>query len=914
MRYDNHNHTRYSNIRLRDALPTPEALIDKAIELGLAGISISEHECVSSHVKANKYYQEKIKEKYPNFKIGLANEIYLVDEIPCETHYHYVLTAIDEIGYRQIKELSTIAWLNSYSFKGLTRVDTLKKDLEEIVTRNPGHLIASSACIGGELGKSILELTAAEKIGDKSSAEKYHNQIVNFILWNKKIFGDNFYIEVQPGISKEQITVNQRLLSISNCFNIKMIPTSDTHYLRPEDRYVHKSFLNSENKEREVDAFYQDAYLHSDEEMIEKFALSGFDSLFVQQLFDNSMELYNKIEQFSLFHPQQVPKVDVENYPICINPPTELKKYPNLYRMYQSEDKIDRYWINTCINKLKEINKFNEIYLAELEEEADVKTIIGNKLNTNMFAYPVCLAHYIKMMWECGSSIGVGRGSACSALNHYLLGITQLDPIEWDFPFFRYMNRDTDGLGDIDIDVCPSKVQTIVSKIREERGKKFNRNITNPLIRENLGAVYVCTFGTESSKSAVQTACRGYRSEDYPDGIDIDTSQYLSSLIPTERGFVWSIKEVYYGNPDKDRKPIPAFIKEVDSYPGLLDIMLGIEGCISRRGRHASGVLFNGEDPFEFNAYMKTPSGEIVSQYDLHDAEWCGAVKMDILVTEIQDKIVQTIKFLQEDNLIEKELSLKEAYDKYLHPDVLPLKDKATWHAIQEASTLDLFQLDSDIGRQGAKKVKPESIIEMSSVNGLIRLMNAGEGQETWIDKYVRFKNDRIQLFDEIEKYHLSDVEKTALGKYLNHTHGIGISQEQMMRVLMDKDICNFSLKEANKARKIVSKKKMNEIPIFKEKVYNTAKSNNVANYVWDYVVAPGLGYSFSDIHSLSYSFIGFQSAYIATKWNPIYWDTACLVVNSGSLESDENYEFDDDGEVVKKEKGSDYARQDKER
>ena len=108
-----------------------------------------------------------------------------------------------------------------------------------------------------------------------------------------------------------------------------MIPTSDTHYLRPEDRYVHKSFLNSENKEREVDAFYQDAYLHSDEEMIEKVALSGFDSLFVQQLFNNSMELYNKIKQFSLFHPQQVPKVDVEDYPICINPPIELQEYPN---------------------------------------------------------------------------------------------------------------------------------------------------------------------------------------------------------------------------------------------------------------------------------------------------------------------------------------------------------------------------------------------------------------------------------------------------------------------------------------------------------------------------------------------------------------------------------------------------------
>lgn len=447
MRYDNHNHTRYSNLRLRDALATPEALIDTAIELGLAGISISEHECISSHVKANKYYFEIIKEKYPNFKLGLADEIYLVNERPNDEHYHYVLTAIDEIGYHQIKELSTIAWLNSYSAKGLTRVDTLKSDLEKIVMRAPGHLIGSSACIGGELGKNILKLTAAEKIGDKVSAEMCHNQIVNFILWNKKVFGDNFYIEVQPGVSKEQIIVNQRLLSIATCFNIKMIPTSDTHYLRPEDRYVHKSFLNSENKEREVDAFYQDAYLHTDEEMIEKFALSGFDKIFVEKMFENSMEIYDKIQMFSLFHPQQVPQVDVEDYPIIKNPPQDLKVYPRLYSMYFSEDKINRYWIHKCIDKLKEIDKYNETYLTELEEEADVKTIIGEKLNTNMFAYPICLAHYIQMMWDCGSSVGVGRGSACSALNHYLLGITQLDPIEWDFPFFRYMNRDTDELG-----------------------------------------------------------------------------------------------------------------------------------------------------------------------------------------------------------------------------------------------------------------------------------------------------------------------------------------------------------------------------------------------------------------------------------------------------------------------------------
>ena len=125
----------------------------------------------------------------------------------------------------------------------------------------------------------------------------------------------------------------------------------------------------------------------------------------------------------------------------------------------------------------------------------------------------------------------------------------------------------------------------------------------------------------------------------------------------------------------------------------------------------------------------------------------------------------------------------------------------------------------------------------------------------------------------------------------------------------MDENICSFSLKDANAARKIVGKKQMSKIPALHEQVLTQAKSEALGKYVWDCGIGPQMGYSFSIIHALAYSFIGYQTAYIATKWNPIYWDTACLVVNSGSLESDEDYEFDDDGEVVKKEKGSDYAK-----
>lgn len=448
-RCDVHNHTRYSNLRLRDALPSPKQLIDRAIEIGLSGIAITEHECLSSHPEANQYAQE-LKDKYPDFKVILGDEIYLVDERPNNDHFHFILLAKDKIGHHQLRELSTIAWLNSYSAKGLTRVDLLKSELAEVVLREPGHLIASSACIGGELGQAILNLTTAEEEKDEQAKTYWHNKIVTFLLWLKNLFGEDFYIEVQPGISKEQLVVNHRMVSIAHCFGIKMIPTSDAHYLKPEDRYVHKAFLNSENKEREVDAFYQDAYLHTNDDMIEKFAKSGYDELFVQEMFKNSMEIYNKIENYSLAHSQQVPKVKVP-YIEKKTPPIFLTKYDQLSKMYYSNNDVDRYWVNTCVERLQEIGKLNNVYLDELEEEAEVKTIVGERLSTNMFSYPVTLAHYVNKIWECGSTVGAGRGSACAALNHYLLQITQLDPLEWSFPFFRYMNRDTRELGKLSI-------------------------------------------------------------------------------------------------------------------------------------------------------------------------------------------------------------------------------------------------------------------------------------------------------------------------------------------------------------------------------------------------------------------------------------------------------------------------------
>lgn len=903
LRIDTHCHTRYSNIRLIDAVPTPEQLIDYAIEIGLAGVSITDHESLSGHIKANKYAQ-KIKENNPEFKVILGDEIYLVDERPCDEHYHYILLAKDAQGHKLLRVLSTLAWLNSYTQKRLERVDTLKSDLERFVKRNPGHLIASTACIGGELGKRILAMTAAEKVGDKETVIKEHNGIVQFLLWNKELFGDDFYLEVQPGVSKEQIIVNRRMVSIAKAFDIKMIASSDAHFLKKEDRYVHKAFLNSKEGDREVDAFYQDAYLHTNAEMITKFKLSDYDELFVEQMFDNSMEIYNKIENYDLYYPQQIPQVEVKNYTPGGSWLVEGwgNKYPTLRQMFNSDNEIERYWVNQCVEKLCDLDKCNDTYLSRLEEEADIKMTISEKLNTNFFAYPVVLQHYINMFWECGSTVGAGRGSSCSGLNHYLLGVTQLDPIEYDLPFWRYSNKERIELGDIDIDIAPSKRPKIINEIKKERGANFLPEL-DEIFKENLGAVMVATFGTETSKSAVQTACRGYRSEEYPDGIDNDTAAYLSSLIPVDRGFVWDLHTVMFGDESKDRKPIAAFISEVEQYPGLKEVMFGIEGLISRRGSHASGLIMLDEDPFQFGCYMRTPSGEIITQYDLHDAEYAGMTKYDFLVTSVQDKITEAIRLLQENKEIDPQLSLKEVYDKYLHPSVLPMEDKATWKAIQNVEVLDLFQFDSTIGSQAAKKIKPSSIFELSDANGLMRLMTSEKGAEMPMDKYVRYKNNIQLWYDEMDREGLTKEEQETLKPHFLRSHGVPPSQEQMMTMLMDENICGFSLKDANAARKIVGKKQMSKIPELRKQVMESAKRQELGEYVWTYGIGPQMGYSFSIIHALAYSFIGYQTAYIATKWNPIYWNAACLIVNSSSLEDEDSEDID------KKDKGADYAK-----
>lgn len=424
--------------------------------------------------------------------------------------------------------------------------------------------------------------------------------------------------------------------------------------------------------------------------------------------------------------------------------------------------------------------------------------------------------------------------------------------------------------------MSPSKRPLVFKKLREKRGE--------------LNVAQVATFGTTSARAAVATACRGYRSKEYPKGIDSDISLYLSGLIPSERGITWSLTECFEGNEEKGRKPIREFCSQFENYPGLKEIALGIENLIVRRGVHASGVIFYNNSPFETSALMKSPGGDITTQFDLHMEEKLGGTKFDFLVTEICDKITVALNLLRQNGYFSECNSLREIYNKYLHPKVLDLKNPRIWEALENGEVQDVFQFNTAIGLQTVQAIKPRNPIEMCAANGLMRLV-APEGQERPFDRYIRFKNNPKLWYDEMDKEGLTKEEQKILEPYYARDYGVPFDQESLMRMVMDENISHFTLAESNNTRKVLAKKKVKEIPVVKEKFISQCPSKRLGEYCWRTMMLPQMSYSFSNVHAMLYSFIGIQTLVIATQWPVIYWNTACLIVNSQSIEEEETTE-----------------------
>lgn len=904
-----HNHSdRGSNLKLRDTTNTVEGLIQTTYDMGHKGVAITDHESISAHVKAIQITQKlknegKISE---DFKLILGNEIYLVDSIEeVRDNYksgvtkfpHFLILAKDSIGHEQIRFMSSEAWRNSFYTGPMLRTPTEKQLLASVIKQNPGHLIASSACLGSPHCIYLLEMKSHLDNNNKEKAKESYNKVVEFTNWCIDVFGkEDFYLELQPAYSEEQIYCNKQLLNLAKKFDLKYVITTDSHYLRPEDRIVHKAFLNAKDVEREVDSFYEATFVQTKEEMQER--LNYLDHEIIQTALNCTMEIGSKIQDYTLLKPTVIPKVEIPDFQLRGLFKSIYSKYEYINKMAHSNNEQDRYIVKLIEDGFYEFLPYKMYSNEKLHEVASRINIelgeiwkISETLNQSMASYYVTVREIINVIWDedCGNSlVGPSRGSSAGYLICYLLGITQVNPLEYgiEMPHWRHLTAERPEFPDIDIDTEAAKRNQIFRQLKRRFGEDK--------------VLQVCTFGTEASKSAVQTAARGL-------GIDSDTAQYVAGLIPYERGSNWSLSDCVYGDEEKDRNPVSEFIEQINKYENWLNVAMKIEGLVNKRSIHASGVILFNEEFYKSNALMTAPNGTHVTQLSLEDCEAVSNMKFDLLTIEGLDKIRVTLDMLLEDGLMEWQGTLRNTYNKYLHPNVIDIASQDIYKLIGSDSITDLFQFSTEIGIQTVKRTKPTNLIELAAANSLMRLMGE-HGKESPIDSFIRFKNNIDEWYDELHNAKLLPEEIKTVEKHLLSLNGVADTQESIMLLSMDEGIAGFDVKEANKLRKVIAKKKANEIEEIKSLFYQKGKElgtrHELLDYVWNKQIVRQLGYSFSILHTLAYSIIALQEANLNINYDPIYWRTACLTVNSASVDDE-----DDDEEENSKSQSTNYGK-----
>lgn len=874
-----HNHSEYSSAVLRfpDAIGHVSDYVKWSYENGLYGYAISDHQSVAGYVDLEQAIDEIKPER--KFVHIFANEFYLISkeendlinsETERPTYWHFMVYVKDKIGLKQMYELSSRAWLRSYTYHGLLRRPSFYNDFEEVVGNNKGHLLCSTACLGGRLPKYILS-------DDIKGALK-------FIDWCQSTFGkENFYLECQPchDDNAEQIKVNKALWQMHTQFNVPIIITTDSHYMRPEDKLTHTTFLLSKDggDGREPDKFYATTYLFTPTELRGILHVCFNDDQ-IDTLFQTTIDIADRIEPIRLQHKTKVPALPkIPEHQVKHYYKEYYDKYPNIKYYANSSNDHETYYYSEVEKGLYKYASTHDInleeYLKEIDWEMEQVKGLGEIFDGECMAdYFTVVQKNVDLIWSKGDSlVGIGRGSDGAYVTNMLLGITGIDPMLPEnrdyFPPWRFCSTArSSSLFDADIDIQSFKKEQIIKAIKDYYGERR--------------VCQVVTWGTLSAKTALERAGKGL-------GIPDDEIGYLKSLVPAKRGMIYSLDDCLYGNPKKDRDKVPEFIAQIDKYPNLLKIAKAFEGMKISAGVHAGALNILKDDFTETGAFMVAPSGAVTSQYNLHAAEYCGDLKLDLLSIDALECIRSCLDLLLDDGLIKWQGSLRATYDKYIGWDNLDFTTKEMWDLLP--TMLNCFQFDSPVGKKALKQIGVNNLDELTLANGLMRLtMPSGEQP---MEKYIRYRNDINEWYKDMTDYGLTDEEQAVFKRLLGRYCGMCISQETMMVCLMDKEVCGFSLKMADRARKAVAKKSAEALAETEKNLYEygekCGRSKKFLDYLWNVQIEMSKSYAFAACHSREYGTECLQELNLYYYYPKAYWNTAVITTQSQSDDEREN-------------------------
>ncbi len=771
-----HLHSQYS---LLDGAVKLKELMQAVKEHGSPAVALTDH--------GNMYgtFQFVQLANEAGIKPIVGCEVYLVENMheksAKESKYHQLLLAIDEEGFRNLSRIVSLGFLEGYY--GKPRVD------KELIKKYSTGLIATSSCLQGEIPQAILK-------GDLEKAEK-------LLRWWLDVFGENYYIELQRHGIPDQDKINIVLLELAEKYSIPVVATNDVHYLHKDDYEAHDVLLciqtgKKKNDPKRLRFDVNEFYLKSPEEMQTLFAD-------IPQAIENTLAIADKVKPLSLTSDVLLPK-----FPI----PEEFKSADDYLHYLALEG-----------SKQKFGDPIPEPVLQRLEYELEVIKRMG------FSSYFLIVRDIIEGAKTIGVRVGPGRGSAAGSLVAYAIGITQIDPLNYNLLFERFLNPDRISMPDIDIDFDDRNREKVINYVVQKYGKEY--------------VAHIITFGTMAARSAIRDVGRvlGFKQSEIEE---------IAKLIPDAgQGKTLSVAQALHTVPKlKQLYETNERIKE------WISIAIKLEGSIRQTGVHAAGIIISPTPlldtiPIASHKDMNLP----ITQWEYADAEAAGLLKMDILGLANLTIISDTLEF------IKKRLGEEAVPD----IDNVPLDDPETFKLYQEGRTIGTFQFESEGMRRYLKQLKPTVFEDLIAMNALYR-----PGPMDYIPSYIRRKHGQEEI-----TYKHPDMEPI-----LKDTYGIMVYQEQLMMVAQK--LAGFTPGEADTLRKAVGKKKADLIAKLKEKFIEGCVNNNITKELAEEIFADieKFGqYGFNKSHAAAYSFLAFQTAYLKAHYPAEYM--AALLSNA---------------------------------
>ena len=562
-----HTHTEYS---LLDGANKIKELPARAKELGMKAMAITDHGVMFGVVD---FYKEC---KKVGIKPIIGCEVYVAprtrfDKEPnIDNKYsHLILLVKNEIGYKNLTNLVSMGFTEGFYYKPRIDLELLEKYHE--------GLICLSACLAGSVNKAILK-------EDMEEAKK-------IALWHKNLFGEDYYLEVQPNGLPEQVLVNQKLVQLSKELDIPLVATNDAHYLKKEDAYIHEVLLciQTGKKMNDVDRMKMGAdefYVKSPEEMSEYFKN-------IPEAIENTVKIAEKCNFDFVFGDIKLPNYEV---------PKEYKTHSEFFKELCRKGLIKRYGENPS----KEIQDRLEYEISVIE-------------NMGYVDYYLIVWDFINYAKTQGISVGPGRGSGAGSIAAYAMGITDIDPIKYNLLFERFLNPERISMPDFDIDFCYERRPEVIDYV----ARKYGRDHVSQII----------TFGTMSARMVIRDVGRALN-------VPYAEADKLAKMVPMELHI--TIKKALEQNPE-----FKELYETDETTKNLLDIAMKLEGLPRQASTHACGVLITDKPVVEY-VPLYVNEGTVEAQFIMTTLEELGLLKMDFLGLRTLTVISDTIKFVKQ--------------------------------------------------------------------------------------------------------------------------------------------------------------------------------------------------------------------------------------------------------------------------